>query len=352
MDCDIIKKTFEVVEEGQWGSLSEGGKTIWRRKRCTDHFSAVAYDGTRDGPTTPPTVQPTIEHEFSPKGGSVVKVIAECDGGLANRVRVLVFYSYYARWKYNGAELLFVWDVNDACPGHFLDLFEPMQGVSFITGAEADALESVDSVRRFRKSRDSVEVLVKRFITNVGQYRIWDIGLRKITLRGHVQRKIYDYVVANDICNVYGIHVRRTDLHDDLDSMRKLTYPTIFRTVSKLNVTGMTLFLATDNAATQARFDYHYESREPTLVKKLLVYKRIDGTAVAQQLRLGNFSAEFRHTDLETAVIDLYILSYTKRFTRSLYSSFSEWVIWLRVMREPVWRNEPSCPSEQNPQIK
>jgi hypothetical protein len=353
MDCDVIKKTFAVVGEGEWGGLTAGGQTIWRRKQCTAYFlKGTVMENPNYLPTAFPTVQPTIEHEFSTKTTNVTKVIAECDGGLSNRVRVMIFYSYYSRWKYDGAGLFFVWEVNDACPGHFLDIFEPVQGVTFISKAEADSMESDVSVLRFRPSRDSVEILVKRFITNIGQYRIWDIGLRKITLRDHIQRKVYGYVVANDICNVYGIHVRRTDLHDGLDSMRKLTYPTIFRTISKLNVTGITLFLATDNAATQARFEFHYEVREPERVSKLLVYRRIDGDAVNKKLQSGNYSSEFRHTDLETAVIDLYILSYTKHFTRGLYSSFSEWVNWLRVMREPEWRNEPTCPSVQHPQIK
>lgn len=400
MDCKQLKNAFGVQNGVSWGTLNAFGQNSWRELHCdavllSDARATVTGESVKPtgnaalglgldvnhaasrAPTVTPTFQPTIEHEYSPREG-VNAIIAECDGGLANRVRVLVFYSYYAQWKYSGAELWMVWEVNDACPGHFLDLFEPVQGVKFITQAQADSIlaaqgtESTSAlttatpgtgtgtgigsgtVLRFRKSRDSVDVLVKRFITNIGQYRIWDIGLRKITLLPHIQRQVYDYLRLHDICNAYGIHVRRTDLHDGLDRMRQLTYPTIFKMITRLNVSNITLFLATDNAVTQAKFSHHYSTKEPGVVSTLLMYKRIDANAVASRLRATGVqpSSEFRHTDLETAVIDLYLLSYTKRFTRGLYSSFSEWVNWLRVTRGPEWRNEPSCPSAQHPQIK
>ena len=44
-------------------------------------------------------------------------IIAECDTGLANRLRVLAAFMHVGRVRFNDAHLVFVWDVNSACPG-------------------------------------------------------------------------------------------------------------------------------------------------------------------------------------------------------------------------------------------
>lgn len=36
-------------------------------------------------------------------------IIAECDGGLANRLRVLAAFMHIAKVKYGGAHLVFIW---------------------------------------------------------------------------------------------------------------------------------------------------------------------------------------------------------------------------------------------------
>lgn len=44
-------------------------------------------------------------------------IIATCDSGLANRLRVLAAYMHVGKRRFDNAHLLFVWDVNSACPG-------------------------------------------------------------------------------------------------------------------------------------------------------------------------------------------------------------------------------------------
>ena len=59
-------------------------------------------------------------------------IIAEADAGLSNRLRVLAAYMYIAQANYNGANLVFAWDVNSACPGHFLEIFQPIPNLIFL----------------------------------------------------------------------------------------------------------------------------------------------------------------------------------------------------------------------------
>ena len=67
---------------------------------------------------------------FNSNSSSGGYIIAGCDGGLANRLRVLAAYIHIAKYNYK-SELMFIWDVNSACPGHFLQIFEPIEGVIF-----------------------------------------------------------------------------------------------------------------------------------------------------------------------------------------------------------------------------
>ena len=49
-------------------------------------------------------------------------ILAESDGGLGNRLRVLAAYMYIGKVNHGGAHLAFIWDVNIACPGHYLEV--------------------------------------------------------------------------------------------------------------------------------------------------------------------------------------------------------------------------------------
>ena len=58
-------------------------------------------------------------------------ILAESNGGLSNRLRVLASYIHVGQANYAGAHLVFIWDVNQACPGHFLEVFKPIPGNYF-----------------------------------------------------------------------------------------------------------------------------------------------------------------------------------------------------------------------------
>src|SRR5689334_19076191 len=73
-------------------------------------------------------------------------IIAECNAGMANRLRALAYFMFYAHDQYDGSSLVFVWDVNAPCPGHFLDIYEPIPNVHFITTKDRKEYEAKAAV--------------------------------------------------------------------------------------------------------------------------------------------------------------------------------------------------------------
>ncbi len=61
-------------------------------------------------------------------------ILIECRHGLANRLRVLAAYLYLIEHKYKTSYIVMVWDLNRPCVGHFLEAFQPVPNVIFITG--------------------------------------------------------------------------------------------------------------------------------------------------------------------------------------------------------------------------
>lgn len=252
---------------------------------------------------------------------------------------------YLANWKFNGAKVMYIWEINDACPGHFLSIYKPLINVTFITRKEADVLKNLDYVVRYHNSRHNVEYYANHFKIPVFYDIVLFQGISQLKLLDSINTKIYNYVVNNDICNALGIHIRRTDLHDELPKLKQMTYESTFWFISTYAKENITLFLATDNADTQKIFIDYYGLNQ-TKVTKLLIYNLIDGEKNKKIIASGKVSKEFRHTDLETAVIEMYILTYVKFFRMSLYSSYSGWVEWIRLK----WRkNIPICLNEKNP---
>jgi hypothetical protein len=325
----------------------------WDNKECEKKFWTQAVHNPPPGrPTIFPTFAPTVENfDADQRLQHITTVIAECDGGFGNRLRSLFFFMYLASWKYN-AKLMYIWEVNDACPGHFLSIYAPLENVTFITRQHARELFAgsqgpLSPVVRFRNSRQNIEFFANSFKIPVNYNEVLGMGMAQLRLLEPIHAKIYDFVTRNDICNAVGLHVRRTDLHDELPAIKRMSYENTFWFVHSYPGEGITLFVATDNADTQQVFRRYWGSNQ-TKVKRLLFYADIDGERANKAIGSGKVSTEYRHTDLETAIIDMYVLSYTKAFRQSLYSSYSGWVLWLREK----WRKGvPTCLNSTNPRI-
>ena len=358
MNCDAMLKYYNISfnETGHrldWGVPTKMPHRVmkrWDNKECEKKFlNHAAHNPPPGWPTLQPTFAPTVEN-FEADGRQITTVIAECDGGFGNRLRSLFFFMYLASWKYD-AKLYYIWEINDACPGHFLSIYHPLPNVTFITreyARQLTALQGLNSpIVRFRSSRQNIEFFANAFKIPIFYQEVLALGMAQLLLLEPIHAKIYDFVTRNDVCNSLGLHVRRTDLHDELPAIKRMSYENTFWFVHSYPEDGITLFLATDNADTQRVFREYFGPNQ-TKVKRLLFYADIDGGKAAAALASGTVSSEYRHTDLETAVIEMYILSYTKVFRQSLYSSYSGWVVWMREK----WRKKvPTCLNSTNPRI-
>ena len=146
-------------------------------------------------------------------------IIAESDGGLSNRLRVLISHMFLAEALHNNAHLVFIWDVNEACPGHFLQIFKPIPQVTFTSSDFINLSDESrnttvswnelarNAIKIYPKSRDGFEQTMFAYDVNyiVKRRFWWDIQLRLweyIIPTRELEEKIEDYVKEHNVCNM------------------------------------------------------------------------------------------------------------------------------------------------------
>jgi hypothetical protein len=144
-------------------------------------------------------------------------IIAESDGGLSNRLRVLAAYMWVAKARYNNSHLVFIWDVNDACPGHFLQVFEPIPTVVFATNSSRYVLDKnakqnyENSLAVFTWTLQMNDIPKNRFgFPTWGQIE-YNMYSRFIPTNV-IMVAVEDFVYKHNICNSSAMHIRVTDL--------------------------------------------------------------------------------------------------------------------------------------------
>lgn len=167
-------------------------------------------------------------------------IIVESDGGLANRLRVLVSYYFIAKHFYSDYHLFMVWEVNDACPGHFLSIFQPIDDVTFITNTTRSILLQMhryidDDIISYPNTRDGFGLTMaklevdtylkhKHKIRNMKRY-LWnhekELWWSLMKPLHDIQWRAFQYAREHDICNSSAIHIRRTDLWTELKSFKR-----------------------------------------------------------------------------------------------------------------------------------
>lgn len=274
-------------------------------------------------------------------------IIAEASSGLANRLRVLAAYMHIAEAKHDGAHLVFIWDKTEACPGHFLSVFEPIDTVIFATNASRYVLDKHSKIN----FEDSFAVFgwIMR-MNNIPKNRFGFPSWGEIEYRMYsryfptreVMFKALTYVREHNICNASAMHIRETDLSLHLlrqyNGKRRVSIQSYVQFVQS-RPADEPVFLLTDNPATQA---YFLDMFGP---KKILVYEKI--TAPINQLPLYVTNSSFLHhnitaasanssqahqaedhrfTTLENAVLDVIIAAHAATFKATSFSSLSELV--------------------------
>lgn len=259
--------------------------------------------------------------------------------------RVLAGYLFVARTVFN-ADLLFVWDVNVECPGHFLELFKPIEGVAFISNSSRVALDP--------SAKAIFPNTANRFETTMAQNGISKKGGHWSKSELHIYREflptdeittvVNDYIVQHVITNSSAMHLRQTDMYLHLNVRQRASYESYYKFVNT-RPDDEKIFLMADNPTGQKKIIDKYGDR-------ILVYSVIEdvrNVTITPSTILGNpknlnlvvdsptntLPLGYRFTSLKHTLYDILISANAKVFKGSPYSSLSDAVnIFRKVIAE------------------
>ena len=238
--------------------------------------------------------------------------------GLCNRLRVV--FSYYQKALENNEELAVIWDVTAQCNGFFLDCFEPVEHITFVLnndqGYQVD-YKGYQWCEGYSPYKDHLE-------RNIYQALVPLPYLRN-AIAGRISTLEEKYIA---------VHIRRTDHSVLARENNRYTEDSEFHEFIKKNE-PRDLYLATDNYKTQDDFLKRYSER----IKCIKMVRRKSGIATMLS-RLGSLlkfsrpaqerEKSSRNTSVEDAVIDLFVCIYADKFMGSGYSSFSNFITYMR----------------------
>lgn len=247
-------------------------------------------------------------------------IVAESDAGLSNRLRVLAAYIHIGKARYEGAHLVFIWDINAACPGHFLEIFQPIPDVLFSSNSSRYVVDKHSKIN-YENSWAVLHWTLQ--MNNIPKNRfgsptwgqIEHNMYSKFVPTQRIMKKVKDYVKKHDVCNAASMHLRLTDLEDQIKAQKKQHQGINVDAYMSFVESHDKVFLLTDNPETQRQFLEKYPS-------KILVYNKIESSSGDASMR----PVDFRHTTLEHTIIDVLIAAHSKQFKPSLYSSLSDLV--------------------------
>lgn len=275
-------------------------------------------------------------------------IMFESDGGLSNRLRSMISHMFMAKVLHNQAHLVMVWEVNDACPGHFLQLFQPLDTVTFITNSSKTLFEK-NALKVYPNSRDGFERTLLNYDVNfvVKKRTWWNIEMtywKKLKWVREVDIRVENYVARHSVCNITSMHIRRTDMDLALDHKKRMSYTHYYRWIAALPDT-QPVFLMTDNSASQLHFQEKYGA------DRILVYANISSpnTPTVPQTASNEtgtnstntvpikLAVDHRFTTLEHALVDILIAAHARDFRPALFSSVSELVRTMNFIHRWKW---------------
>ena len=208
------------------------------------------------------------------------------ENGLCNCLRVIFSYNEYA--KSINSKLNVIWKITNDCPGTFLDYFEPIPNVNFIS-----------------ENENSDKIYYKGFYS----HKNFEAKYDDLKLKPYLKKIIFDKIdILNK--NYISLHIRRTD-HSWLAKRNNIytNDETFFNFINKYE--NKNIYLATDNVDTYNQFKKKY----PNQIK--FDYHKVNKN-------------NKRHTSLEDAIIDLFMCIYSDDFLGSGWSSFSGIIMRIR----------------------
>lgn len=266
-------------------------------------------------------------------------------------LRVLAGYMHVAKSVYN-AHLFFAWDVNVECPGHFLQIFQPLEGVSFIANSSRVHLENTakkvfpNVAHRFELIMDESEIPRK----NRNWVHCERASYDKFLPLKEIQDKVDDYVTKNNIENCSAMHLRQTDMHLVLNPRQRASLESYDRFLNT-RPDDEKVFLMTDNPVGQKHHIDKYGSR--MLVYSKIIDPNANNIAIssANNVKNGTIKRElntlnttlpssYRFTSLEHTLIDILISANALVFKGSPFSSLSDLVNMYRNIVRDKKRNK------------
>jgi len=193
-------------------------------------------------------------------------IVAESNGGLANRLRALAAFLVVAEERYNGSHTVFIWEKNSACPGHFLSLFEPIPKLIFATNSSREIVNknalvvynnTLQGYSHILADHDIDEVIM----TPVSTHRKYFHPTREI------MQKVNEFVNQHNMCNISAVHLRTTDLDKIMPPRKRTNFRNIYKFMES-RPEGEKVFLLTDDPKTQQHMMDKYG-------EKIVVYRKI-----------------------------------------------------------------------------
>jgi hypothetical protein len=236
--------------------------------------------------------------------------------GLANRIRTLLGYLWLA--EKTGEELGVFWQIGDDCNGHFLDLFRPLERVTFI--------ESSNETKIDFKGQLGFHAILESHLRSYGldssidqeQKRMY----RKLEPLPRIREKADLFCEKNRIPSCIGLHIRRADHEGLAKSVRLFSADDDFINFIRNKPECEGVFIATDNKETQDRFRALYGRRA-------IFYTNLVS------------SRQLRQSTLEEALIDILICARCRCFKGSGYSSYSDLIEIFRSLNSNCGSNLP-----------
>lgn len=258
--------------------------------------------------------------------------------GLGNRLRVLTTYMMIAAELYNSSNLfckwiiwkncflillLVTWDINIECPGHFLEIFQPLENVTFVDPNQFDVLQSFATYARsphVTSNKNTIEILKYHNLSHGPQ----ELHTMKRNYYQHLKPTYFideiskRFAADYNICNLSAMHIRLTDLKRVLEDAH-LNYSKTedFYEFVESRPINEKIFLMTDNRETQLHFLTKYPNR-------IIIYN-----IITEEESKSCLQHELRCTSLAQMGVELYIAAHAKAFIGSKLSTISETVRYI-----------------------
>ena len=220
-------------------------------------------------------------------------IVIQPSGGLCNRLRYI--FSFMNKFKLyeqsNDKKLIIIWINDQYCPGFIHCFFQKIKNIEFVINYSKQNIMTLDRSITFYFNINYLEKIPLFLNENIFK------KIRKI-----INKKLHNRYIA--------IHIRRTDLQENLNKSPKrkqriITDEQYIKFIKDSNIKN--IYLATDNIKSQRKFMNLYKDR-------LIVYKEI------KEIK------DIRKTNIEHALIDLFICGCSNKFRGSYFSSYSNFI--------------------------